>query len=658
MKTLPDIVESQIRGEIMKTRLLALWPALMLSLFAHAAPSPFDDLNSEEVKNVISVIKNSGRFSPEIRFPVIKRREPKKSDWLAGKVTDDRVAYAAVFEPSKGLLVDVMVDIKNKKILSFKELPGIAPPVLLEEYERARSLILADKRWQEALKKRGINKKDVYVDIWAPGLMSAAEQRPGQRILRGLTYMKKNARNFYARPIEGLVVTVDLAHKKVHSFWDLEKTPVAEGFRDLNEAANQPIEPKLKPLRIQNPDGNNIKIDGQEITWHRWKFRYSMDPLQALQLFHVQFKDGSDYKMILYKMSLAEMVVPYGGSGKNWSFRNAFDVGEYGLGKTLHPLQLGKDVPENATLLDTVVPDDLGSEPVVFKGAAIYERDGGILWKHRNAENGDTDIRRARQLVLTFMTTVGNYDYGTNYVFDMDGSIHVEVMLTGILLARGTIWTQNPCRDGCLSLVEKNIIAPPHQHFFNFRMDFDVDGTKNVAAEMNVVAKPKGKSNPDGNIFNPEYTILKTEKSARRGHNLNSARMWKIYNPNSTNALAHPRGFGIVPEEKAVPYLDPTSQIRKRAGFIEHPIWFTVYKDEEMSGAAPFPTTAPAGLGLPQYIADNEKLENKDLVMWYTFGVTHIPRPEEWPIMNVHRTGFSLKPINFFSHNPAINLPE
>lgn len=622
------------------------------------AQHPFDDLNSDEVKKVVTIIKKSGKFNDDVRFPVVKTKEPSKSEWLSGKAAKQRQAYAAIFDFKKSLMTEVIIDLNTSTILSTKDLPNIKPPVLIEEYDRARAIIRADIGWQKAVKKRGIeNTDDVFVDMWAPGLMDKEEQKPGQRLLRGVSYVK--GKNFYSRPLEGFVVTVDLSKGKVVKVWDEEIVPCAKGHKNLDTDSNKPLDPALKPLIIKQPEGSSITIDGQSISWHRWKFRYSMDPLKGLLLYHVQFKDEQKERSIIYKLSLADMLVPYGAPGNNWTFRNAFDVGEYGLGKTLHPLTLGQDVPENAILLESVMPDDLGNEPVVIKGAAIYERDGGILWKHRNAENGDTDLRHARQLVMTFMTTVGNYDYGINYIFNLDGSIKIDTQLTGILLARGTALEENRCSDGCVPLVEKNIIAPPHQHFFNFRIDFDIDGTSdNYAAETNVKATPKGKDNPDGNIFNLSNTIIKNEKESTREHNQATARKWKVYNQSSRNKLNHPRGYALIPEEVAFPYIDKSSQIRKRAGFIDHPIWFTAYQDDEMNGAATYPTTAPAGEGLPKYIKNNDSLLGKDVVMWYTFGVTHVPHPEEWPIMNVHHTGFTLMPMNFFSQNPAMSLAE
>lgn len=185
---------------------------------------------------------------------------------------------------------------------------------------------------------------------------------------------RKDGRNFYSRPLEGFVVTVDVAKNRVVSTWDVESPKPAEGIRDLDEKSQARLDPPLKPLTQKMPEGSNIKVDGQELTWDRWKLRWSMDPLRGLEILHVRYIDRGGEKdeerSVLYKISLAEMLVPYGDPAKTWSFRNAFDVGEYGLGKTLHPLIPGQDVPEHALLFDVTVPDDLGGDPVVMKGAA------------------------------------------------------------------------------------------------------------------------------------------------------------------------------------------------------------------------------------------------------------------------------------------------
>jgi primary-amine oxidase len=45
------------------------------------------------------------------------------------------------------------------------------------------------------------------------------------------------------------------------------------------------------------------------------------------------------------------------------------------------------------------------------------------------------------------------------------------------------------------------------------------------------------------------------------------------------------------------------------------------------------------------------------IVVWHTFGVSHSPRPEDWPVMPVEYCGFHLMPVGFFDGNPALDLP-
>ena len=67
----------------------------------------------------------------------------------------------------------------------------------------------------------------------------------------------------------------------------------------------------------------------------------------------------------------------------------------------------------------------------------------------------------------------------------MDGGLDAEVGLTGTTLDRGVGPTDTPSGDSYGSMIAKNIAAPFHQHFFNFRIDFDVDGVNNRLVEEN-----------------------------------------------------------------------------------------------------------------------------------------------------------------------------
>ena len=48
---------------------------------------------------------------------------------------------------------------------------------------------------------------------------------------------------------------------------------------------------------------------------------------------------------------------------------------------------------------------------------------------------------------------------------------------------------------------------------------------------------------------------------------------------------------------------------------------------------------------------------NTDVVLWYVFGLHHITRIEDWPIMPVDTVSFWLKPFGFFDRNPSLDVP-
>ena len=87
-------------------------------------------------------------------------------------------------------------------------------------------------------------------------------------------------------------------------------------------------------------------------------------------------------------------------------------------------------------------------------------------------------------------------------------------------------------------------------------------------------------------------------------------------------------------------------------------LWVTPYDPKQTNAAGYFINFNKGGDGLPKWTSANRSIENEDIVLWYTMGITHIPRPEEWPVMTVHRAGFKLVPAGFFVRNPALDVPR
>lgn len=626
---------------------------LICLALSNTYPNPLNNLTKEEIQLFRKLVSNSGKFSKEVRYSIVSIEEPPKSQILEG--TAERILFGSLQEPKMNKVFHVRVNPKKKEILNVQEVPGVQPPISNEDFERLSKIVKSNSGWQEAVKRRGFsNFNELYVDGWAPGLLTADEKNSNLRLMRGVTYFHGNGLNAYARPLEGLVVTVDLLSEKVVSISDTENPPVPVKRNEIYRG-KEIILPQ-NPVVSTQIGGDNIKIEGQKVKWFQWEFQFNYDPIHALQLFHVSFQDKGKLRPVLYKLSLSEMVVPYGDTAKNWSFRSAFDVGEYGLGVASHSLRRGIEVPSHARLFDFVYANESGKPETIPGALGIYERSQGILWTHLNMDTkpGHRDTMKNQELVITFISVVGNYDYGLSYIFHQDGTIEVQAQLTGILLAKGSTLTKAPCDSECNPLVERNILAPPHQHFFNFRIDLDVDTyNRNTPVEVNTEPIIDKNLNPYLNGFEKVHYFINSEKEGMRNLDLTKSRMWKIQSNADKNSLKHPTGYMLIPGENSVTYLQEDSQTLRRAQFLKHHVWFTKYKDNEQKAAGMYPNQSPGDKGLPEYISDDENLEDTDIVMWYTLGVTHHPRPEEWPIMSIHKTGFKLVPVHFFNRNPT-----
>lgn len=643
-----------------------------------AATHPLDPITAAEIATAVKALRAHAEVPKDAFFPMIALQEPSKADVRAFKpgTAFRRDAIAVVFDRPRNATFEAIVDLRAGRVTAMTPVPGAHPAILFDEFDKVPPLVRADPAFQAAMKKRGItNMDDVQVDPWAPGLLDPKTEPSTTRWLRALAYLKEKKNNGYARPIEGVVALVDLNRMKVERVIDLGVYPIPPQTADLNARAIGAQRKAPTPLIQSQPAGPSFTVAGNEVRWQKWRFRFSVHPREGLVLHTVGYEDQGRVRPILYRASLSEMLVPYAGPESNWSFRNAFDEGEYGLGRLTDSLEVGTDAPRHARFFDFVFADDFGKAVTVPRAVALYERDGGLLWKHFEYYSNSNDSRRARELVLFSVVTVGNYDYGFNWIFRQDGTLELQAVLSGIMLTRGVHTVTVPTApttgatgsDGgnhgehegqAWHLVAPNVAAVHHQHFFNVRLDFDVDEGPNSVREINVRALPAGPENPALNAFVMDETALKHEQDAKRDLNLASHRRWLIVNPDVRNTLGQPAGYLIAPGESSVPYLQPESQIRRRAGFVDHHFWATVFDPKEMHAADEYPNQAEPGRGLPAWTAKNRSLEGQDVVAWYTFGITHVPRPEEWPVMSVTTAGFKLLPVSFFSRNPALDVPK
>ncbi|WP_025696771.1 primary-amine oxidase, partial [Paenibacillus durus] len=456
-----------------------------------------------------------------------------------------------------------------------------------------------------------------------------------------------------ARPLP-LVPIVDLNTMEVLRVEEYEYTKIP--MQEFNYTPDRvgPLRTGIKPVEITQPEGPSFTIDGHEVEWQNWKFRIGFNAREGLTIHTVTYQDQGRERPVMYRGSLSEMVVPYGDPGPIQNRKNAFDSGEYGIGQLANSLELGCDCVGYIKYFDGVMANSKGELMTIKNAICMHEEDFGILWKHTDWRTNDVEVRRSRRLVVSSISTVANYEYGFFWYFYQDGNIQFEVKLTGILSTAGLHPGETP-KYG--NLVGPDLYAPNHQHFFNVRMDIQIDGNDNSVYEVDVVPEELGEGNPRENAFYAKSTLLETEQKAIRDIKLETARYWKIVNDNVKNELGQSVGYKIVTGENCFPFASKNSSLLKRAGFIKHHLWVTPYNEDEIYASGKYPNQHIGGEGLSSWAEQDRPVANSDIVVWYTMGHTHVPRPEDWPVMPTAYIGFMLKPVSFFNQSPAINLP-
>lgn len=596
------------------------------------APAPLDPLSALEINAARDAIRRSGQFSDSVLYPYVGLAEPPKG----AELSRARWARVHLYEPATNLTTVVVLNLATGALVSRTPVAGDQPNIMYRDTNIASEVVRRDPIWQAAMRKRGFTRfDDFHLEIWAPGYIPNVENR---RMVRVLTFLGENSPNQNARPIEGVVALVDVNAGKVVSVSDTGVRPVPPEIGEF---------PTPTRASRRAAESDDIAIDGYSVRWDRWTLRIGFDARTGVTLHKIAF----DGRSIVYRASLSEMSVPYGDPDENWSWRSAFDAGEYGLGICTTPLEIGSDVPDDTRCLDVSVALENGMARRIERGIGVYERDGGLLWRHNHGNTGITASRRGRELVVTSIPTIGNYDYQVSYVFRQDGSMAVETNLTGIMLAKGTARTaETGGHDSAATshLVAPNVAAVNHQHFFNFRLDLDIDGaTNNRFLQCDTVPVPSD----SGNAFAMQEKRFATEGFA--DPNRATSRNWRIVNPGKPNRLGIPVGYTLLQGENAPPLTGPTSDARREAGFTEHAVWVTKFQPDQLYGAGDFPSQAENPTGLHHYV-NGEPIDGEDLVVWYTLGITHIPRPEDWPVMPVHRASLNLIPTGFFNQNPVL----
>ena len=622
---------------------------------ADGARHLLDPLTAAEIRQAAGILAGDGRVSPAIRFVSVSLHEPAKAEVASFRPGQglDREAFIVALDPREHMTYEAVVSLTAGAVLSWQPVPGARAPVTVGEFAECERLVRADSRFREGLRKRGIHSPDqVLVEAWGIGTFTR-EVDADRRLVWALCFYRASpGDNPYAKPIHGLHAVVDLDDMSVVRVEDLGVVPLPPGTGDYTTGGST-YRAALAPLELRQPAGVSFQVDGWEVRWQNWRFRLGFNAREGLVLHTIGYEDRGRLRSVIHRASVAELVIPYSDPRPFQGWRNAFDIGEYGIGTLTNSLEQGCDCLGQIRYFDVQLADGQGTPYRVKNAICLHEEDHGILWKHFDAGLGHTETRRSRRLAVSFIITAGNYEYAFYWYFYQDATIELEIKLTGIVLTAALPPGETSDYG---TLVAPQTLAAHHQHFFSVRLDMAVDGDRNSVLEVDTEPVPKGPGNPYGNAFRPRRTLLRSESQAQRLIDPLTGRHWLVINPNVTNALGQPVGYKLVPGGNVVPFAHEDSSFIRRAAFTTRHLWVTPFAPGERFPAGEYPNQHAGGAGLPEWTKADRPIENTDIVLWYTLGSHHLPRPEDWPVMPVERAGFALRPVGFFDTNPALDV--
>jgi primary-amine oxidase len=637
---------------------LSAWGA---ALSAH----PLDALSADEITSAVAVLREAGDADNATSFALIALDEPDKATVLAWRSGQPFNREAFVIARRDRVVYEGVVDLAARKVERWEAKADVQTAINREEGAKGKRIILADAGWQAAMRQRGYDKVEPD-KLFCPPLPAGYSGDPaeaGLRLARVTCFdTSLSGNSVWGRPIEGLHAVIELDEGKVLRLVDTGPIPLNRGTHSFAGTPPSPARPLDDALV-----GAGIVLDGGRtgaaVRWKNWSFHYRMDRRAGLILSLLRYRDGERDRLVLYRGSIAELFVPYMDPDPNWSFRTWLDVGENDFGLMASELRPGIDCPADAAFLDALLPDSRGEPLHGASVACLFARNTGApLWRHAEGVNRSYAGRPAVELVLRTIESVGNYDYAIDWVLTEAGVIRIDVGATGIDEVRGVaardMADPSAAKDTTTGmLVAPNLAAINHDHFLSFRLDVDIDGSANTLLRQKLVPQPAAGDTGRRSLWTVTEEAVGAEGPVAAGEH-GSAEVWRIVNPNLQNRLGQPPGYELRPGHSATSLLSPEDLPQRRAAFSAAPLWVTAYDPRELYAAGFYPNQSRGGDGLPAYAARRRPVDNADIVLWYTMGFHHLPRPEDWPVLPTMWHSVALAPYGFFDHNPSAQAPR
>ncbi|KAL6658642.1 hypothetical protein ACP70R_004228 [Stipagrostis hirtigluma subsp. patula] len=655
---------------------LATIISITATMAASSHPHPLDPLTPEELRAARAAVHASSIIpAGPLNFHYVGLDQPDKSHVLlydyhhGSSIPRHALVIIRAQSQSYELRVDV-TNISTPSIISHAIHNGAGfPRFTTEELIAANALPPMYPPFVESVRRRHLDMGNVTCGMLPMGRFSDGEAR---RLGKMQCYVLVGTANYYARPLEGVTLVVDVDQMAIVGYKDrlMYPVPKAEGTNYRADKVGPPFTgPVVAPGVVVQPEGRGFHIDGRIVRWANWEFHLSFDMRAGtvISLASVHDADAGQRRRVLYRGSVSEIFVPYMDPEEEWYFRTFFDAGEYGLGTAAILLQQGSDCPANAAYLDGYYADQEGKPVKAENVICVFERYAGdIAWRH--TETGlpqqITEVRPDVSLVVRMVVAAGNYDYIFDWELKTSGSIKCVVSLTGIMAVKATPYThaEQIMEDAHGTLVAENTVAVYHDHFITYRLDLDVDGTKNsfvknTITPMRNTGDPAtgGANTPRRSYWTVRREVAETEADGQVDLNGAPPGDLLFVNPGKKTRLGNDVGYRLVPGgATATSLLSDDDYPQRRAGYTKRQVWVTPYNKSEMWASGLYTGQSTGDDNLAVWSKRNRGIKNEDIVLWYTVGVHHVPYQEDFPVMPTASGSFELRPANFFERNQLI----
>ncbi|KAI0173666.1 copper amine oxidase 1 [Hypoxylon sp. FL1284] len=675
-------------------------------------PHPLRPLSADELAKARAlVVKAQGGDGTTLFFRSAGIDEPKRTELVSFLAAEHegrnpevvparqvRLLYD-VIKDGNAQLTETVVDVDAGAIRGTNVFPPRCQTSYTpHEFGMFQEVCISSDMFKSALEEFTLPENFVItIDPWPYGGPDVDEEVP--RYMQGLVYARDKSKNnadsnHYSYPLP-IIPVMDFATKKLVRVdrlatggredglypSPLDKAKPKKLFEHSSpaeyvpELLDRPFRTDLKPINVTQPEGASFKVHGDNLVeWQKWHFRVGFTSREGAVLHDVTY----DNRPVLHRLSFSEMTVPYGDPRPPFQRKQAFDFGDGGIGRAANNLKLGCDCLGAIHYFDSVMPNPEGHPELVKNVICLHEQDNGIGWKHTNFRTGRAVVTRLRELVVQFVATLANYEYVFAYKLDTAGGIAVETRATGIV---SVVPMDEGKTSGYGNVVSPGVLAQNHQHIFAVRIDPSMDSYGATDTAVVLEESHPIPMNPETNPYGNGYEIRRrrVERAGFEDAEPKLNRIVRIENAHKKNAVSGKNvGYKLVPNATQLLLADDRSVQAARAPFAKHHLWFTGHRDNELWAAGEFTNQSPLEEGGVKEMVergdwfvdgidgangsdggeDAKKGQLSTPVVWNVFGLTHNPRVEDWPVMPVEIHQFHIRPADFFTSNPALDIPS